>query len=81
MDWEIDGCLGKDGFFASQLEEQTEAARPEKLVVFVIDVQNVWHDTFCALYRPMQTMKQGILKKVSKSWRTSTKLSVSAFGD
>ena len=81
VDWEIDGHLGEDRFFALWLEEWTEAARPKELVVFVIDVQGVWRDMFHALYRPMQTMKQGILKKVSKSWHTSTKLSVSAFGD
>jgi hypothetical protein len=67
MEWKIDGCLGEDGFFALWLEERTEATRPEKLMVFAIDMQGIWHDVFCALYRPMQTMKEGILKKVSKS--------------
>ena len=81
MDWKIDGRLGEDRFFTLRLKERTEAARPEELVVFAIDVQGVWRDMFCALYRPMQTMKQGILKKVSKSWHTSTKSLVSAFGE
>ena len=81
MDWEIDGRLGEDWFFASRLEERTEAARPEKLVVFAIEAQGIWHDAFRALYRPMQTMNEGILKKVSESWRTSVKSSASAFGD
>ena len=81
MVWEIDGSLGEDWFFASWLEERTEAARPEELVVFAIEAQSIWRDAFRALYRPMQTMKEGILKKVSELWRTSTKSSASVFGD
>ena len=59
---------------AERLEQWTEAARPEELVVFTIDMQCVWCYTYRAMHRPMQTIKtsggsQRVMayqKKVSK---------------
>ena len=56
---QVDSCLGVAGF-TQRPEQWTEAARPEELVGFAVDVQRVWCYAFCAVHRPMQTNKTSV---------------------
>ena len=57
MNRQIDSCLNVVWFLAQRMEQWTEAARSEKLVVPAIDMQCIQWDAFFSMHGPIQTIK------------------------